>query len=132
MVSLSMPDARLLGDASVLRLVAATAGDEAAPLERLDPPTRMVVVMALLGLVLLGLLLIVMVMVGARWVRRIGGRRHTRFAGITTRSAAPSFRADSPHDDIDDSHDGHAATGVNVRRSFDTIVEDDQEDTVAD
>jgi hypothetical protein len=39
-------------------------------LERLDPPRRAAVVMALLGLVLTGLLLVTIVMVGAHWVRR--------------------------------------------------------------
>ena len=40
-------------------------------LERLDPPRRAAVVMALLGLVLTGLLLVTIVMVGAHWVRRM-------------------------------------------------------------
>jgi hypothetical protein len=40
-------------------------------LERLDPPRRAAVVMALLGLVLTGLVLITCVMLGAHWVRRL-------------------------------------------------------------
>ena len=40
-------------------------------LERLDPPRRAAVVMALLGLVLTGLLLVTIVMLGANWVRRL-------------------------------------------------------------
>lgn len=38
-------------------------------LERLDPPRRAAVVMALLALVLVGLLIVACVMIGARWVR---------------------------------------------------------------
>lgn len=44
-------------------------------LERLDPPRRAAVVMALLGLVLLGLLLVACVMIGAHWVRRLARHR---------------------------------------------------------
>jgi hypothetical protein len=52
------------------------AEQTAAPLlERLDPPRRAAVVMALLALVLTGLLLVSIVMLGARWVRRQA--RHT-------------------------------------------------------
>jgi len=39
--------------------------------ERLDPPRRAAVVMALLGLVLVGLVLTTCVMLGAHWVRRL-------------------------------------------------------------
>jgi hypothetical protein len=52
------------------------AAEEAAPvLERLDPPRRAIVVMALLGLVLTGLALITCVMLGAHWVRRLARQR---------------------------------------------------------
>jgi hypothetical protein len=48
------------------------AAEAAAPvLEQLDPPRRAAVVMALLGLVLTGLVLITCVMLGAHWVRRL-------------------------------------------------------------
>lgn len=40
-------------------------------LERLDPPRRAAVVMALLALVLTGLLLVTIAMLGANWVRRM-------------------------------------------------------------
>jgi hypothetical protein len=40
-------------------------------LERLDPPRRAAVIMALLGLVLTGLLLVTIAMLGAHWVRRL-------------------------------------------------------------
>ncbi|MCA9238651.1 MAG: hypothetical protein KDA37_00550 [Planctomycetales bacterium] len=49
--------------------------EEAAPMEQapwmqLDPPTRAMLLMTLLGLVLTGLGLILLTMLGARWVRR--------------------------------------------------------------
>jgi hypothetical protein len=40
-------------------------------LERLDPPRRAAVVMALLALVLTGLALVMCVMLGGHWVRRL-------------------------------------------------------------
>jgi hypothetical protein len=44
-------------------------------LERLDPPRRAAVVMALLALTLIGLFLIVFAMVGGHWVRRLARDR---------------------------------------------------------
>lgn len=44
-------------------------------LERLDPPRRAAVLMALLALVLTGLVLVTCVMIGARWVRRMARHR---------------------------------------------------------
>ena len=61
----------------VERLVAATllAEEAAQPLiERLDPPRRAAVVMALLGIVLTGVTLVACVMIGGRWVRRLARR----------------------------------------------------------
>src|SRR6187455_3034843 len=57
------------------------AGD--AVIEQLDPPRRAAVVMALLGLTLVGLFLITFVIVGGHWVRRLarhrpGQRRHAK------------------------------------------------------
>lgn len=57
----------------------------ATGLERLDPPTRARVVMALLGLVLLAVTLVACVMIGGRWVRRLA--RHS------PRSVAPKRQA---------------------------------------
>jgi hypothetical protein len=54
-------------------LASQQAGD--AVLERLDPPRRAAVVMALLGLTLVGLFLITFVMVGGHWVRRLARHR---------------------------------------------------------
>lgn len=57
-------------------------------LERLDPPQRAAVVMALLALTLIGLFLITFAMVGGHWVRRLarhrpgsGGKRRREWAG---------------------------------------------------
>src|SRR3954447_11277406 len=44
-------------------------------LEQLDPPRRAAVVMALLGLTLVGLFLITTVLVGGHWVRRLARHR---------------------------------------------------------
>ncbi len=49
------------------------AGD--AVFERLDPPRRAAVVMALLGLTLVGLFLITFIMVGGHWARRLARHR---------------------------------------------------------
>jgi hypothetical protein len=52
------------------------AAEETRPvLERLDPPRRAAVVMALLALVLTGLLLVACAMLGAHWVRRMARHR---------------------------------------------------------
>lgn len=49
-----------------------------AVIERLDPPRRAAVVMALLGLTLVGLFLITFVMVGGHWVRKLARHRPGR------------------------------------------------------
>src|SRR3954462_1400749 len=55
------------------------AEDAAEPvLERLDPPRRAAVVMALLALTLIGLFLVVFIMVGGHWVRRLARHRPAR------------------------------------------------------
>ena len=69
-------------DAACQVLLAAQQGGDAV-LERLDPPRRAAVVMALLGLTLVGLFLITFVIVGGHWVRRLarhrpGQRRHAK------------------------------------------------------
>jgi hypothetical protein len=46
------------------------------PLERLDPPRRAAVMMAILGLVLTGVALVACVMIGGRWVRRMARDTH--------------------------------------------------------
>ncbi len=62
-------------------------------LERLDPPRRAVVVMALLGLVLTGLVLITCVMLGAHWVRRLARHKpNDLLPSIELRGAAERDR----------------------------------------
>jgi hypothetical protein len=57
-------------------------------IERLDPPRRAVVVMALMAIMLTGLLLVACVMIGARWVRRMARGEHNR----TTQAGRASNR----------------------------------------
>ena len=45
---------------------------EVAVGEKLPPPTRAAVLMALLGIALLGMLLVVIILLGGHWVRRQG------------------------------------------------------------
>jgi hypothetical protein len=62
-------------------------------LERLDPPRRAVVVMALLGLVLTGLVLVVCVMLGGHWVRRLARHQTSGSSpGTGSTSAAENRR----------------------------------------
>ncbi len=63
----------LFGVVETVLLAAQQAGD--AVFERLDPPRRAAVVMALLGLTLIGLFLMTFVMVGGHWVRRLARHR---------------------------------------------------------
>ena len=52
------------------------AADPTDPvLERIDPPRRAAIVMALLGLTLIGLFLIVLAMLGGHWARRLARHR---------------------------------------------------------
>jgi hypothetical protein len=44
-------------------------------LEQLDPPRRAAVVMALLGITLIGLFLVLFIMMGGHWVRRLARHR---------------------------------------------------------
>jgi len=53
------------------------AEESAEPLlERLDPPRRAAVMMAILGLVITGVALVACVMIGGRWVRRMARDTH--------------------------------------------------------
>ena len=64
----------------------APAVEAARPvIERLDPPRRAAVVMALLALVLTGLLLVACAMLGGHWVRRMA--RHRPGGGRTSVTA---------------------------------------------
>jgi hypothetical protein len=71
-------------------LFAQQAGD--AVLERLDPPRRAAVVMALLGLTLIGLFLITFAMVGGHWVRRLARHRPGRRRFVTKTATEGELR----------------------------------------
>jgi hypothetical protein len=63
-----------------------------AVLERLDPPRRAAVVMALLGLTLVGLFLITFIMVGGHWVRRLARHRPGKRQFVTKVATEAEFR----------------------------------------
>lgn len=57
-------------------VIAAQAQPKDQPaLERLDPPTRVAVIMAILAIVLTGMALVAAAMIGAHWVRRMARHR---------------------------------------------------------
>jgi hypothetical protein len=69
-------------------------------IERLDPPRRAAVVMAILGLVLTGLVLVTGVMIGGRWVRHLARKDHgrTKQTGhIENQRLRDSLRPALPH-----------------------------------
>jgi hypothetical protein len=77
---------------SCLSILAANAVNGPV-LERLDPPRRAAVVMALLALVLTGLMLVMCAMLGGHWVRRLA--RHqpgTRSTGAASNGAVENRR----------------------------------------
>jgi hypothetical protein len=45
-------------------------------LERLDPPRRAAVIMALVAIAILGIFLVTFVLLGGHWARRLARRRH--------------------------------------------------------
>ena len=63
----------VIGEAMMRLAFTLLAVEESAklPIERLDPPRRAAVLMAILGLVLVGLTLVACVMIGGRWVRHL-------------------------------------------------------------
>src|SRR6185437_10320837 len=64
-------------------------------LEQLTPPRRAAVIMAFLGLTLIGLFLILFTMVGAHWVRRLArhrpGSRRVDFDSAATQRLQDAF-----------------------------------------
>lgn len=49
--------------------------EAAAPVEKLPPPTRAALFMALVGIALIGMFFIVAILLGGHWVRRQGSHR---------------------------------------------------------
>jgi hypothetical protein len=68
----------VMSDFLLRLMILALAAEDAAdmPLERLDPPRRAAVMMAILALVLTGIALVACVMIGGRWVRRMARDTH--------------------------------------------------------
>jgi len=70
------------------------------PLEQMTPPKRAAVIMALLALTLTGLFLIILVMVGGHWVRRLArhrpARRHVDTAAASNRQLTEALQAILP------------------------------------
>jgi hypothetical protein len=66
-------------------------------LERLDPPRRAAVVMALLALVLTGLFLVACIMLGGHWVRRLARHKPGSRAANSSHSAGNRGLRDSLH-----------------------------------
>ena len=66
-------------------------------IERLDPPRRAAVLMALLGLVLLGITLVACVMIGGRWVRNASRRQPSASRVQATNSSATWRRELAKH-----------------------------------
>jgi hypothetical protein len=77
---------RVVFDPAVLGVLLAQQKDPV--LEQLDPPRRAAVIMALLALVLTGLFLVLAIMLGAHWVRRLA--RHKPGAQKTNSSGSDS------------------------------------------
>ncbi|MAT70957.1 MAG: hypothetical protein CMJ58_15705 [Planctomycetaceae bacterium] len=83
-----------------------------AAAEKIPEPTRTVLLMALLGIALLGLFLVVMILLGGHWVRRIGS--HRRGPSVPP-DRAPVRRRESSVDDAD------RADGNKPSESGDTV-----------
>lgn len=88
-------------------------------LERMDPLAMVSVLMALFALVLVGMGLIGMTMLGARWVRRIGDDRKPARAWPSRRKFDPPAPMDSQVID-----DQHTSETLRDRRPDDTVSED--------
>jgi hypothetical protein len=79
------------------RVVLLAVGPAAEPvLERLDPPRRAAVIMALLGLTLVGLFLITFIMVGGHWVRRLARQRPGRRSFVESKEGGTLREAIDP------------------------------------
>jgi hypothetical protein len=93
-------------------------------LERLDPPRRAAVLMAILGLVLLGLLIVTCVMIAGRWTRRVARERHgsTRNTGhVENRRLRKSLATILPDDE--EVPTGAGETAIVRRRSDETVTD---------
>jgi hypothetical protein len=107
-------------------IAALESADAAEPLiERLDPPRRAAVLMAILGLVLVGLLIVTCVMIAGRWTRRIARQRHgpTRNTGHVENRRLREALAPMLADDEDGTSKSAGETAVVRRRSDETVAD---------
>lgn len=110
-------------DCSRLWMFGQVAGelvDSAEPLiEQLDPPRRAAVLMAILGLVLLGIALVACVMIGGRWVRRLARDEHGPTKNTThveNQRLRKALEPVLPRGDADE-------TAIAPRKSDDTVAD---------
>ena len=96
------------------------ANDVGPPLEQLKPAQRVAVIMALLGLTLIGLFLVAFIMVGGHWVRRLA-RHRPRRRGTSTVVSDNSASADAPQIVLPDEKSGD--TMLLDRASRETKIE---------
>jgi len=92
-------------------LALALALAEASPAEKLSPPTRAAMFMAIVGIALVGMFFIVAILLGGHWVRRQGSHRRSTAVppdrtpiGLTR--SAPQTENDSQDDDPNSSPNG--------------------------
>lgn len=83
-------------------------------LEKLEPERRAAVVLALVGLVLLGISLVVITMFAGRWARHDRPRRNIRF------QAEPRAKARQPQKNLTDAEARYEETIVNHPGDDDT------------
>jgi hypothetical protein len=107
----------VMGDTMLASLLA--VDEPAGPLlEQLDPPRRAVVVMAILGLVLLGITLVTCVMIGGRWVRKLARDEH----GPTDITVANRRLRDTLRPILPDGDTKPGETAVIKRTSDETVA----------
>jgi hypothetical protein len=88
-------------------------------IERLDPPRRAAVVMALLGITILGLFLVTLILLGGSWTRRMARKRlgpsddQTNIENQRLRSTLEPILPASPSGE----------TTISRKRSDDTIID---------
>lgn len=88
---------------------------QAAPPDKLSPPASAAVLMALLGIALLGLLIVVVILLGGNWVRKQGNFR--RGPSVPPdRSPIPRRAADGASTATDD-------TNASTQAGVDTVRE---------
>lgn len=88
---------------------------------KVPEPTRTIVLMALLGIVLLGLLLIAFTMLGASWVRKQGFRRRSVVPTDTFLQCDPA-PTPQPTSKLNDLNTAETYTGDDTVSGDDTVV----------